>query len=122
MTTTTKTADTSAPELHCYFENRRLISVRANGVVLQKQVGDRQWQPYTRKKPEVLLGDWIAMRRARYEAAPWWARAITKLPSEAELAEAVSDGVCPTVTGDDVEPDGYGPDGAPSWLLALGLI
>jgi hypothetical protein len=32
------------------------------------------------------------------------------------------DGICKTPTGKRVEPDGHGPDGSPSWLLALGLI
>jgi len=64
------TADTSGAELHRYFESYRLISVRANGVVLQKQVGDREWRPFTRKKESVPLSEWVAMRRSRYEDAP----------------------------------------------------
>ena len=43
-------------------------------------------------------------------------------PDEEELEDMHSDGCCDTVTGDSVEPDGHGPDGAPSWLLALGFI
>ena len=43
-------------------------------------------------------------------------------PSEATLEKWVGDSICPTPTGHRVEPDGYGPDGSPSWLLALGLI
>ena len=33
-----------------------------------------------------------------------------------------SDGVAKSVTGQRVEPDGWGVDGAPSWLLAIGVI
>ena len=33
-----------------------------------------------------------------------------------------NDGVAHTVTGKRCEPDGHGPDGSPSWLLALGMI
>jgi hypothetical protein len=47
---------------------------------------------------------------------------IHELPSLAELEEWMLDSVCERPTGDSVEPDGQGPDGAPSWLLALGLI
>jgi len=44
-------------------------------------------------------------------------------PSQSDLEGWVSDdGGCETVSGDWVEPDGWGPDGAPSWLLALRMI
>lgn len=39
-----------------------------------------------------------------------------------QLEAWAGDSVCETVTGDTVEPDGTGADGAPSWLLALGMI
>lgn len=43
-------------------------------------------------------------------------------PSTEELEEMMMDGTVPTPTGHDVEPDGHGPDGSPSWFLVLGLI
>lgn len=43
-------------------------------------------------------------------------------PTMEELEEANSDGVCPSVFGEQVEPDGWDADGSPSWLLALGMI
>jgi hypothetical protein len=45
-----------------------------------------------------------------------------KPPSLATLRKWMNDGVAKSVTGQRVEPDGYGADGSPSWLLALGLI
>lgn len=45
-----------------------------------------------------------------------------KEPNLEAMEEWVNDGIAETVTGDRTEPDGYGPDGAPSWLLALGMI
>ena len=48
--------------------------------------------------------------------------AVDPCPSFEQLKAAVFDSVCPSITGDTVEPDGYGPDGAPSWLLLLGAI
>jgi hypothetical protein len=39
-----------------------------------------------------------------------------------ELMEMVAEGVCETVDGCIVEPDGTCEHGSPSWLLALGLI
>lgn len=45
-----------------------------------------------------------------------------KAPDLEELQEAVSDGICPSIGGDSVEPDGWGSEGDPSWLMALGMI
>jgi hypothetical protein len=44
------------------------------------------------------------------------------VPSSATLEKWVDNGVCKSITGKTVEPDGYGSDGSPSWLLAMGLI
>ena len=41
--------------------------------------------------------------------------------TESELEEAVFDCYCPSITGQDVEPDGHDEHGFPSWLLALGI-
>jgi len=46
---------------------------------------------------------------------------FSKVPGEHALFE-MAEGIAKSVTGKRVEPDGYGPDGFPSWLLALGLI
>lgn len=48
-------------------------------------------------------------------------KSVFKEPSLATL-EKWSDGVSKAVDGARVEPDGYSPDGAPSWLLVCGLI
>jgi len=48
--------------------------------------------------------------------------AFWKAPSIATMEKWTNDGVAKTVSGHRTEPDGYGPDGSPSWLLALGLI
>jgi hypothetical protein len=45
-----------------------------------------------------------------------------KVPSIKTLEKWNDDGISKTVTGHKVEPDGYGPDGSPSWLLVLGMI
>jgi hypothetical protein len=46
---------------------------------------------------------------------------VFKEPSIASL-ENWSCGIAKAVDGAKVEPDGYSPDGAPSWLLVCGLI
>lgn len=43
-------------------------------------------------------------------------------PRIARLEKDSNDGVCESVFGDRVEPDGWDSEGSPSWLLALGLI
>lgn len=47
---------------------------------------------------------------------------INKMPGLKTLEKYSYDGVAKTVTGHRTEPDGYGPDGSPSWLLVAGLI
>lgn len=47
---------------------------------------------------------------------------FTKLPSEKVMERWMEEGVAKTVTGKRTESDGYGSDGSPSWLLALGYI
>jgi hypothetical protein len=49
-------------------------------------------------------------------------RPFTKVPGSAALERMVDDGVAKTVTGKRTEPDGFGDDGSPSWLLVLGYI
>lgn len=43
-------------------------------------------------------------------------------PSMEELEEQSNDGVCDSILGERVEPDGYDEHGSPSWLLAMQLI
>ena len=45
-----------------------------------------------------------------------------KAPSMSSLERWNDDGGCKTPTGKWTECDGYGSDGSPSWMLALGLI
>jgi len=39
-----------------------------------------------------------------------------------DIEAAICDGICPSLTGDQVEPDGWDSEGFPSILLAAGLI
>jgi hypothetical protein len=49
-------------------------------------------------------------------------RSVLKTPSMKSLERWTEDSVCKSVFGAQVEPDGFGPHGEPSWLLAMGLI
>jgi len=45
-----------------------------------------------------------------------------KFPSMVALERMNNDGICTTVTGKRVEPDGVAEDGSASWLLVAGVI
>jgi len=49
-------------------------------------------------------------------------RGFPKPPSFNTMEKWMSDGVAKSIDGKRVEPDGFSSSGAPSWLLALGLI
>jgi hypothetical protein len=50
-------------------------------------------------------------------------RGFPKPPSTRALQKMDSEASGPTVSGvRNVEMDSYGPDGSPSWMLAMGLI
>ena len=49
-------------------------------------------------------------------------RSVLKTPSMAKLEQWCNDSICKSVFGAQVEPDGYGTHGEPSWLLAMGMI
>ena len=100
---------------------RALISITREGVVLTRRIEDYDWKIAARKKEHLSYEEWIAIKRQKFAKLPAWAKDAQDLPSIDEIETWFTDGVCPTPTGDDVEPDGHGPDGAPSWLLALGL-
>lgn len=52
-----------------------------------------------------------------------WLKGFSKSPSIKTLQKWEWDGgFCKTVTGHKTEPDGYGPDGSPSWMLVVGVI
>lgn len=47
---------------------------------------------------------------------------INKPPTLSTLERRNSSGISKSVTGKIVEPDGFGPDGSPSWELVMGII
>ena len=113
---------TEGQELYRYFSRnyKALVSIRTNGTILQKAMGE-DWKIWGHKNPDTPLDEWIEGRRAFRNKLPHWAF-VDDLPSMAEIDEWMMDGCCESLSGDIVEPDGIGPDGAPSWLIALGMI
>lgn len=51
-----------------------------------------------------------------------WLKGFSKEPTLHRLEKWIDDGVCLTPLGHRTEPDGYGPNGEPSWLLIERLI
>ena len=106
-----------------YFsvKSRGLVAVMADGKVLRRTPFSG-WKLFAVKKSEVPLGEWIAKRREIYARLPAWQQECRSLPSMATLERWSNDSMCETPTGHQVEPDGVGPDGVPSWLILCGLI
>ena len=110
-------------ELARYFspKNRGLVAVMGDGTRLLRRM-DSGWTVIGRKKAHLPMDEWVALKLETIAKLPGWCRDVRSLPSMRTLEEWQNDSMCETVTGDRVEPDGVGPDGAPSWLIALGFI
>ena len=64
-----------------------------------------------------------AIRTATIERAHKFFTGFRKCPSLNSIQKMESErGGCMTCLGNFTEPDGFGPSGEPSWMLALGLI
>jgi hypothetical protein len=64
-------------------------------------------------------GDRLTIKASPRKYAMYFGGSV---PSVKTLERWELEGYCKTVTGQKTEPDGYGLDGSPSWLLALGMI
>lgn len=64
----------------------------------------------------------IPARDDGIQKAVLWKGELYTTPPYEEIQRWVYDSVCDALDGCQVEPDGHSPDGAPSWLIALGLI
>ena len=75
---------------------------------------------------EMTLGKWLPgvsdLLSIRCRAVRYLKYFGGREPSEKTLEKWVNEGWARTITGHKTEPDGYGPDGSPSWLIALGMI
>lgn len=101
----------------------RLFSFHEDGVTLVKSVHSPVWKLHARLKAGNDLAAWKERRLAKLAGLPEWARKTKSLPSLKTLERwHHEDGGCETPSGDMVEADGTGPDGAPSWLRLLGMI
>lgn len=68
----------------------------------------------------VTVGDDVKI--SRVVTASNWLKGFRKVPSIRTLQKQDWNGIVKTCTGKKVEPDGFGPDGSPSWMLVVGII
>jgi hypothetical protein len=102
-----------------------IVAFMPDGVTLRR-TPERPWKVFRRLKAGHSLPDWRAKKERRL--ADWqtkepWRFGHKSIPSMRTLETWLrEDGTCETPSGDVVEPDGTGPDGAPSWLRYFSLI
>jgi hypothetical protein len=110
-------------EIAHYLNDRaQFCVVFEDGTTVYQTVDDREWRVRARIKQGVELDKWRKAKMAKLAKMEAWRLEIVELPSMDQVREWATDSVCETTSGDEIEPDGYGPDGAPSWLVALCLI
>lgn len=68
----------------------------------------------------VTIGDKVY--KTRVDTASKRFTGITNPPQIWTMEKWSNDGIAKTVTGMKTEPDGFGLDGSPSWLLVIGVI
>ncbi len=112
------------PERYRFFSVRlhRLISYREDGAVYIREVGSDWVRTRAPAESDEIRAERFTRAATAIRNLPDWARSITDLPSMEEIERWATDSVVEATDGEEVEPDGHSPDGAPSWLLALGMI
>lgn len=110
--------------LHTYVSPKSgaVFAVLANGTRYVKTITARQWKLFGQRKADLTLEQWTASKVAFYDALPQWAKGISACPTIATLERWSNDGVAMTPDGQRIEPDGTAANGAPSWLLLVGVI
>lgn len=99
--------------------HRGLMAVMSDGKVLRRTPYSG-WKRCLKLKPGV---DPAAFYARKCDSLPAWMTSVRTIPSLQTMERWLNeDGMCESVSGDCVEPDGTGRDGSPSWLRFFGLI
>jgi len=100
---------------------KRDMNYKRRGVTVPK--GTKVQARFSKSRPSRAYyeyeGQWFAIFLP--VASNNWT-GFSKIPSKQRLFKMSDDGISTTPTGKRVEPDGHGPDGSPSWMLAMELI
>lgn len=112
------------PERYRFFSVKlhRLVSCREDGAVYVRDVFSEWRRSRGPAETETIRAERFQRAAIAIANLPAWAREITDLPSDDEITRWSIDSVVEATDGDEVEPDGHSSSGAPSWLLALGMI
>lgn len=100
---------------------KKKISLKDGTVI---EAGTRGTLRFNEQSPRQAIVDFDTRPNTKLGVAnlfDYFGRPFMKVPSMSSLSR-MADGLSKSVTGKTVEPDGYGPDGSPSWLLILGMI
>lgn len=68
-------------------------------------------------KPGIVESEWLALKKSQGKLVK-----KVKIPGLRTMMAWNADGIAKSISGKKVEPDGYDPEGYPSWLLAMGYI
>jgi len=117
--------DEHGAELIRYISPKRngLISCMEDGSVFLKTPWE-DWKCISENRIDFDLSAFrenVARMKQRYETHKPW-KLQSDIPDNNTLSHWCLDGVCETVDGQSIEPDGTASNGSPSWLIALGLI
>lgn len=78
---------------------------------------------FSEKTPSrIYVTDGDRVYKTRLVNAQKYYTGINKAPSLRTLEKYSWDGIARTVTGEKTEPDGFGTNGAPSWMLVMEII
>lgn len=116
------------------FNTKRTeLGIEGTGVDSRTKV-DIQWKDGTKTPRNTLVHLWFSPKKfsnrmyvqigdeVRITRITQKYTGITKRPGIKTLERYSSNGIAKTVTGKKTEPDGYGEDGSPSWMLVEGII
>lgn len=108
-----------------YLAHGGLCAVFPDGVTLRRTPASG-YKVFRKIKAGVSLEQWRANKESKLvdlKAKDPWRFGHRRIPTMRTLEQWMhEDGTCETPSGDVVEPDGSGPDGAPSWLRFCNLI
>lgn len=101
------------------------LTNRKSGVKTIIPKGTRLILEFREGSPELVtcaMPDGNKFNVAANRAKTYFGAPFTPEPSLKTLERWSDDGIARSLTGGKCEPDGFSTDGAPAWLLALGLV
>jgi hypothetical protein len=99
-----------------------VFAILADGTRYGKSLTRRQWTFIGKHKAELTIEQWIKNWTERRDSLPTWAHGVHSIPTMRQLEKWSNDGIARTVDGQRIEPDGTAANGAPSWLIVLGML